>query len=176
MYEREYEKLIEFVVQEFPDEIGKGNRKCGESAAEVAIRLLKEYKPLAVFAPVHKHIIDLDKKKAQLIERIDQLSEDISSIDYQLSCAIQKKLETGQYADIKWFTAAKNAKKAKRAEIAKIQRELHRINSEIKANRAKTYERLFVEAAKDSLNDEQYSTISRIAFDRMGKMERIEVE
>jgi len=172
MYEKEYEKLIEFIVQEFPYEIGKGNKKRGESAGQVAIRLLNEYKSLVVFVPVYRHIIELEKEKEKMLERIDLLTGEIQSIDHQLSCAIEKKVETGEYADVKWFMSAKNAKKAKRAEIIRIQRKLHKINSEIKATRGKTYERLFVEVAKDALSEEQYKTICRLAFDRMGKLEQ----
>lgn len=172
MYEKEYEKLLEFIVKEFPDEIGNGDNKRGESAAQVAIRLLNEYKSLVVFVPVYRQLIELEKEKEEILEKIDVLTAEIQSIDLQLSRAIEKKLETGEYADVKWFMSAKNAKKAKRAEVIRLQRQLHKINSEIKASRGKTYERLFVEAAKDALSEEQYRTICRIAFDSMGKLEQ----
>lgn len=172
MYEKEYEKLLEFIVKEFPDEIGNGDNKRGESAAQVAIRLLNEYKSLVVSVPVYRQLIDLEKEKEEILEKIDALTRDIQSIDLQLSRAIEKKLETGEYADVKWFMSAKNAKKAKRSEVIRLQRQLHKINSEIKASRGKTYERLFVEAAKDALSEEQYKTICRLAFDRMGKLEQ----
>ncbi len=174
MYEKEYEKLLEFIVKEFPDEIGNGDNKRGESAAQVAIRLLNEYKSLVVSVPVYRQLIDLEKEKEEILEKIDALTRDIQSIDLQLSRAIEKKLETGEYADVKWFMSAKNAKKAKRSEVIRLQRQLYKINSEIKASRGKTYERLFVEAAKDALTREQYSAISSMAFSRMGKIERYE--
>ncbi len=174
MYEKEYEKLIEFIVKEFSDEINKGQKKRGESAAMVAIRLLKEYKSLVSESVIRDQLIDLEQEKKRLIEKMDILTSEIQNIDHQLSSAILNKLETGEYADPKWFVAAKNAKKAKRAEIIKIQRRLHMVNSKIKDIKGRTYERLFVEAAKDALTREQYSAISSMAFSRMGKIERYE--
>jgi len=176
MYEKEYEKLIEFIVDEFPDQINKGNKRRGESAAMVAIRILKEYKSLAISAIVCQQLIDLEQEKEMLLEKMDFLAGEIQSIDYQLSSAILNKIETGEYADPKWFVSAKNAKKAKRAEIIRLQRKLHQVNSKIKAKRGRTYERMFVEAAKDALSHEQYAAISSIAFSSMGELERYEGE
>ena len=169
MYEKDYSELMDFIATEFPKEIGKGDKKRGESAAQVAMRLLMNYKSLS--APSYTQIIDLEKEKKKLIERMDVLSSEIQSIDYQISSAILKKMETGEYSDPSWFMSAKNAKKAKRAEIIRIQRRLHQLNSKIKACRSRTYERIFMESAKEVLPSDQYATICKIAFDSLGKIE-----
>lgn len=43
-YANQIDKLSLFILNEFPDEIGKGDFKKGEGAVEVAIRLLKDLK------------------------------------------------------------------------------------------------------------------------------------
>jgi len=129
--------------------------------------------PLVVFVPVYRHIIELEKEKEKMLERIDLLTGEIQSIDHQLSCAIEKKVETGEYADVKWFMSAKNAKKAKRAEIHSYStqnctRSIQRSRpQEVRLTKGSS-----LKVAKDALSEEQYKTICRLAFDRMGKLEQ----
>lgn len=47
-YKHQIDELAKFILNNMPEEIGKGNQACGESAVEVAIRLLFEMKSFGI--------------------------------------------------------------------------------------------------------------------------------
>ncbi len=64
----EVQRLENFISKKYSDEIGKGDPTTGESAVEVAIRLLKEQKEQIVEAAIEYE--ELDQERRKLLEKI----------------------------------------------------------------------------------------------------------
>ena len=152
--DKEYSKLSDYITLNMPHEMGKGGRR-GESFSDIAIRLLEEYKELKCNEAAQETIEELEKRRDDLTKEIDALSNEIADIKSQIIKAIENYKANGEYADPKWFGSAKLAAHFRVVKLAKLQRELKNLNTQLKKARAMTYERYFINAAKELLSESQ---------------------
>lgn len=115
-------------------------------------------------------LVELNKLKTETLQLMESLDEQIVRIDTQLRAAQTEHHMTGNYADPKWYNAARAAKAHKGREKQQLQHRLAKLNLILKkksrtavATKTVSDAEAFKKAAKTLLREETYLKICKLA-------------
>lgn len=111
-----------------------------------------------------QHINGLDD--IQLLKLKDEINDEIDSIRGKIETAQAEFLITGIYADPDWYRRANGALRAMGRKANHIQTEQSIRNKKYKSERASSYERIFVNIAKQYLPAKVWQKIHEIAMEK----------
>ena len=110
--------------------------------------------------------IDMNISLEMMQQKADKTLEAMAAIKEQIARAKSKVHETGDYSDSDWFHSANRALRHKAAdhqillrEMAKAKEAAKQAAHQISEERATRFERSFMRAAKQMLDDATYSDI-----------------
>lgn len=113
----------------------------------------------------------LPASKDELLALKLKVDEDIASISLQIAEAKARAATTGDYSDRSWFLKANHAQRYYGQYSQRIQIELSRVKKEEKEKNIatnQTFERCFIEVARERLLDDFFSEIVEEAKYRAG--------
>ena len=101
----------------------------------------------------------LEKEKRRIQHKMDDLDLQLITISGQIAEAQAEASANNNYSDPIWWRKVNEAAKFKGRSRQQLQRRLGEINSQIKEEKGKAYERSFVAIAREILPEEQYQEI-----------------
>ena len=96
----------------------------------------------------------------------DEIELEAANIQFQLDQAESKLAATGEHADYEWYNKAKFALKVKRHQVNRLDRYMANRRREWNQAESESFERHFVNAARDFMAEDDFGELIQVAAER----------